>query len=307
MIYTPNLNFSGTDSFTFKGNDGTSDSHARDDQHHRQPGRWRRRGGGADTRAAIISSAAAIPARWRLGSLLPRFSLAPKGTTIRWRLDEAARTTLTFAKAAGGRRVGSRCVRPTRANRNRRRCTRYVTKGALSSRGKVGLNRVRFQGKLTRTRTLTLGRYRLRVSAVDAAGNRSPHAHPRSSRSSRAERRRCLSRAGTVTPDGTGDGESRLLLAALFLALVGLVALPLRWRRDAPIPGPNGRIPFTSGRDDGGTTLDDNTAQIWILRAGGTATRLTTDATLPAPPPDLVARSHEVALRKEPSRSLAVL
>jgi hypothetical protein len=37
----------------------------------------------------------------------------------------------------------------------------------------VGLNRVRFQGKLTRTRTLTIGRYRLRVGAVDAAGNRS--------------------------------------------------------------------------------------------------------------------------------------
>ena len=135
MIYTPNVNFSGTDSFTFKGNDGSRTPNPAKINITVNPAGGGG-GGGADTRAAIISSAAATPARWRLGSLLPRFSLAPKGTTIRWRLDEAARTTLTFAKAASGRRVGSRCVRPTRANRNRRRCTRYVTKGALSFRGK---------------------------------------------------------------------------------------------------------------------------------------------------------------------------
>jgi TolB protein len=166
VMYTPNVSFSGSDSFTFKGNDGTSDSAPATVNLTVNPL-------GADARAAIISSVAAIPRRWRRGSLLPRFSLAPKGTTIRWRLDEAARTTLTFAKAANGRRVGRRCVRPTRANRNRRRCTRYLTKGALRYQGKVGLNRVRFQGRLSRTRTLTIGRYRLRVGAVDAAGNRS--------------------------------------------------------------------------------------------------------------------------------------
>ena len=153
VIYTPNVNFSGSDSFTFKGNDGTSDSAPATVNITVNP-------------AVAVAAAGPTPGprssrRWprsrpagASGSLLPRFSLAPKGTTIRWRLDEAARTTLTFAKAASGRRVGSRCVRPTRANRNRRRCTRYVTKGALSFRGKVGLNRVRFQGKLTRTRTL---------------------------------------------------------------------------------------------------------------------------------------------------------
>jgi Tol biopolymer transport system component len=163
VVYTPKLNFSGSDSFTFKGNDGTSDS----------PPATVNITVGRDARAAIISSVSVLPRRWRLGLRLPRFSLAPRGTTIRWRLDEAARTTLTFAKAANGRRVRGRCVRPTRANRRRPRCTRYLTKGALSFRGKVGLNRVRFQGRLSRTRRLTIGRYRLRVGAVDAAGNRS--------------------------------------------------------------------------------------------------------------------------------------
>ncbi len=64
-------------------------------------------------------------------------------------------------------------MRPTRANRQRPRCTRYVTKGTLSFNGKAGLNRVRFQGRITRTRRLGLGRHRVTIGAVDAAGNRS--------------------------------------------------------------------------------------------------------------------------------------
>ncbi len=63
---------------------------------------------------------------------------------------------------------------------------------------------------------------------------------------------------------------------ALFLALIGLAAVPLEAGATSPA-GPNGRIAFTSGRDDGGTDLNNNTAQIWIIPGpGGTATRLTT-------------------------------
>ena len=81
--------------------------------------------------------------------------------------------TLTFAKAASGRRVGGICRRTTRANRRRPRCTRYVTKGSLRRTLRAGLRRVRFQGRLTARKRLTLGRYRLRIGAVDIAGNRS--------------------------------------------------------------------------------------------------------------------------------------
>jgi Bacterial Ig-like domain (group 3) len=129
--------------------------------------------GGRDTRAAVISSALVAPARWRLGSLLPRFSLAPEGTTIRFRLDEDATVTLTFAKAAAGRHVGRRCVRPTRTNRARPRCTRYVNKGSLRRAMKAGLRQVHFQGRINRARRLGLGRHRVTIGAVDAAGNRS--------------------------------------------------------------------------------------------------------------------------------------
>jgi hypothetical protein len=64
-------------------------------------------------------------------------------------------------------------VRPTRANRNSRRCTRYLNKGALSFAGRLGLNRVRFQGRITRLRRLGLGRHRVSIVAVDSGGLRS--------------------------------------------------------------------------------------------------------------------------------------
>ncbi len=175
VIYTPNLNFSGSDTLTFKGNDGTSDSAPATVKITVNPAGGGGGGGGAgtDTVAATISSVAVSPTRWRLGSRLPRYSLAPKGTTIRFRLNEAARVTLTFLKASPGRRVGRTCRAPTRANRTRPRCTRYVSKGSLRRTFFAGPHRVRFQGKLTPTKRLTLGRYHVSIGAVDAAGNRS--------------------------------------------------------------------------------------------------------------------------------------
>jgi hypothetical protein len=78
----------------------------------------------------------------RLGSRRVRRT---RGTTIRFRLTEASRVTLTFA---------------------RRRGRRFVRVATLRVNGRAGLNRVRF-----RRRTLRPGRYRLTATAVDAAGN----------------------------------------------------------------------------------------------------------------------------------------
>ncbi|MCA1680421.1 MAG: hypothetical protein LC777_16445, partial [Actinobacteria bacterium] len=72
-----------------------------------------------------------------------------------------------------GRRVGGRCVRPTRSNRTKRRCTRYATlRGSFTHNGNVGTNRFRFRGRL-RGRGLRPGRYRLRAIATDPAKNSS--------------------------------------------------------------------------------------------------------------------------------------
>ena len=45
--------------------------------------------------------------------------------------------------------------------------------GAITARGRAGANRLRFQGRLTGTRRLAPGSYRLTLIATDPAGNRS--------------------------------------------------------------------------------------------------------------------------------------
>ena len=103
---------------------------------------------------------------------------------------------LTFEKAAKGRKVGKRCRKPSRKNRKRKRCTRYVrVKTTLSVKGKAGANKLAFQGRLTRRRSLSTGRYRFSMRATDAAKNVSkrtsrealpPAAAPRRGRSADA-------------------------------------------------------------------------------------------------------------------------
>jgi Tol biopolymer transport system component len=164
IVYTPARNFSGTDQFTFKANDGTSDSSvatvrltiARDTP-------------------ATISSLTVKPSRWRLGSRLPQISAkrAPIGTTISFRLSEPAKVKLTFARTTSGRKVGGRCVVPRPSNRSRPRCTRLLAAGQLSVNARAGVTRIRFQGRLSRTRGLAVGTYLLTVGATDAAGTRS--------------------------------------------------------------------------------------------------------------------------------------
>jgi hypothetical protein len=177
VVYTPNANFSGTDTFTFTGSDGNSNSNPAtitvrvglsDDDG----------GNGKDATAAKIDRVRLSPKTWRRGTKLPSASRAAVGTTISYRLNEAARVTLTFSRKTSGRRVGRRCVKPTRKNRTRRRCTRYVKAGTLRFNGKAGNNRVKFQGRLSRRKRLALGRYRLTVGATDSAGNKSRTSRP---------------------------------------------------------------------------------------------------------------------------------
>jgi len=79
-----------------------------------------------------------------------------RGTKIRYSLSEAATVQLRFQRAVT--RPGSR--------------RRWVKAGALRRTGVAGANRVAFSGRIGR-RALRPGRYRLIVTATDAAGNRS--------------------------------------------------------------------------------------------------------------------------------------
>ncbi len=94
----------------------------------------------------------------------------PAGTTLRFRLSEAATVRVGVERATRGRRVGGGCVRPTRANRSKRACVRYVVlRGGVTRRLRAGSVRLRFAGRLG-GRRLARGRYRLALVATDAAG-----------------------------------------------------------------------------------------------------------------------------------------
>lgn len=111
---------------------------------------------------SVIVDAAALPAlrltgarispkTFRKGSKLPRVSRVRTGTTISFTLSDPSTVRFAFARRKG---------------------TRFVAAGSFSMRAHRGRNKVRFQGRLTRRRSLRPGRFRLTLTARDAAGRR---------------------------------------------------------------------------------------------------------------------------------------
>jgi hypothetical protein len=113
--------------------------------------------------------------RWREGGKLASYSRRrpPVGTTFRFVLNQQAVASFAFTQQVGGRKVGGKCVAQTRANRRRPGCRRTVTQGTLTFLGHSGLNRVAFQGRISRSKRLPLGAYTLKTTAVNSAGQRS--------------------------------------------------------------------------------------------------------------------------------------
>jgi Bacterial Ig domain/WD40-like Beta Propeller Repeat len=71
----------------------------------------------------------------------------------------------------------------------------------------------------------------------------------------------------------------RWLASVALVAAAGLLALASP--AGAILPGPNGKIVLTSGRDDGATVLDDAHAQLWVAaKPGATPVRVTADTTI---------------------------
>ena len=112
--------------------------------------------------------------RWREGSRLATLSRkrTPVGTTFSVTLDVPARLTLSFARLRSGRRSPHKCVTPTRRNRHHHSCTRAIRAGTLTlPDGHSGLDKIGFQGRLSKRGRLASGRYRLTIVATDAGGN----------------------------------------------------------------------------------------------------------------------------------------
>ena len=111
--------------------------------------------------------------RWRRGHSLPHISSAggaPVGTTFSFSLNEPASVNLTFTQSVPGRRVAGRCVAPGHRNGGGPRCKRTLLIGSLAVPGHAGLDNLRFQGRLSGTKTLKPGSYVVSLTALDAHG-----------------------------------------------------------------------------------------------------------------------------------------
>lgn len=131
-------------------------------------------GGGLGAKP-IVTGFNESSSRWRRGRSLPHISSAqgsPVGTTFAFSLNEPASVNLTFTQSVPGRRVAGRCVAPANRNRGRRRCKRTLLVGSFALAGRAGLDKVRFQGRLSGTKTLKPGNYLVSLTARDAYGLR---------------------------------------------------------------------------------------------------------------------------------------
>ena len=82
--------------------------------------------------------------------------------------------TLAFRHSAQGRRVSGTCVAKTHGNTGKPACTRVVADGLLRLRAGTGSNKLRFEGRISRTRKLKAGRYTVLFTATSSAGKSSP-------------------------------------------------------------------------------------------------------------------------------------
>jgi len=114
---------------------------------------------------------------WREGKALAaiasKVKLPPIGTTFSFSLNEQASVHFAFTQQLGGRKVKGKCVTQTKSNRRDPACKRTVTQGTLSFTGRPAANKVSFQGRISRSKTLGLGRYTLVLTASNAAGQHS--------------------------------------------------------------------------------------------------------------------------------------
>ena len=130
--------------------------------------------------APVVSSVRESATKWRVGGRLARISSRqgrgkhrpPVGTTFSFSLNEQASVSFAFTQQVSGRKVSGKCLAQTNRNRHKRVCKRTVTRGTLSFNGHSGVNKVSFQGLISRSKKLLLGSYTLVITA-SSTGQRS--------------------------------------------------------------------------------------------------------------------------------------
>ncbi len=127
----------------------------------------------------LITSVHQSASRWREGNKLAQISQqegkkkkTPLGTTFSFSLNERAAVTLRFTQTVTGRRVSRKCLAKT--DRNAASCKRSLSMGTLTFRGHKNVNRVVFEGPLSRSKKLWPGRYTLIITANSAGARSTP-------------------------------------------------------------------------------------------------------------------------------------
>jgi hypothetical protein len=138
-------------------------------------------GPATSTQVASITGLALVPSRFRRGSHAASISSTkvPTGTTISFTLTQSATVTLAFEQSLRGVRAGRRCVPPSRSRGHVKPCTRWSrVSHTVVRQGHTGSDRIHFDGVLDGGFRLSPGRYRLSLSAADAAGSASAAERP---------------------------------------------------------------------------------------------------------------------------------
>jgi hypothetical protein len=92
------------------------------------------------------------------------------GATVSYVGTQPASTLFRVQRKARGRKVGKRCVKPTKKNASKKPCSRYLPVGSFShTDAAAGAIHFRFTGRLN-NKKLRAGSYRLRAVPTNAAG-----------------------------------------------------------------------------------------------------------------------------------------
>jgi hypothetical protein len=127
-----------------------------------------------DTTAPVLSAVSLSPARFRVGRASTALSArrAGAGAVLRFTSSEDGQLSVAIERALPGMVGPKRVCQPRRGRAGGRRCTLHRSAGALSRELHAGPGRIRFSGRVGAKR-LVPGRYRMTLTATDAAGNAS--------------------------------------------------------------------------------------------------------------------------------------
>lgn len=125
----------------------------------------------------VLSGVSETNMTWREGgaqATLARMHLPPIGTTFSFRLNESASVAFEFNQSVSGRKVGRSCVAQTKKNEHARRCTHVVAAGHLIFSAHAGVNKVHFDGLISKHGKLAPGSYTLVITATSSGIRSTP-------------------------------------------------------------------------------------------------------------------------------------